>query len=316
MKAGRRAGFLAVLGLGGLALPYVARLPFAAGGTLAWLLDLASHWQWLFLALLLGAGAVAAFRDRRWALCLLAAPLPWLSAAAALSPGAPGAPALGVASANVHFENRDVSPLRQWLARENPDIVVLLEVSPEYAAGLAALSGYPFRTVAAEDGPFGIALLSRLPLLESAVRRDAEGIARIEARLQWGGRQIGIVALHPMPPLSPEYGAARDGRIVELAEAGNASGLPSLIAGDFNATPWSSTFFRAEGLGWRRATGLAPTWPAVLGGEIGIFGIPIDHVLASPEWALQGSALGPSLGSDHLPVVARLSLADAASRRE
>lgn len=51
------------------------------------------------------------------------------------------------------------------------------------------------------------------------------------------------------------------------------------------------------------ATGLAPTWPTILKGASGI---PIDHVLASRHWALVGSARGPGLGSDHLPVIARL----------
>jgi endonuclease/exonuclease/phosphatase (EEP) superfamily protein YafD len=52
------------------------------------------------------------------------------------------------------------------------------------------------------------------------------------------------------------------------------------------------------------ATGLAPTWPAVLHG---VGGIPIDQVLASRDWRLVPNNRGPAVGSDHLPVLARLT---------
>jgi endonuclease/exonuclease/phosphatase (EEP) superfamily protein YafD len=83
------------------------------------------------------------------------------------------------------------------------------------------------------------------------------------------------------------------------------------VVGDLNATPWSSAFAGLAECGLRRAGSLRPTWPSLGGGWIGI---PIDHVLASRHWRVRDAGLGPGLGSDHRPLLARLVL-DGAGRR-
>jgi hypothetical protein len=87
------------------------------------------------------------------------------------------------------------------------------------------------------------------------------------------------------------------------ARTAGGSRLPTVVAGDLNATPWSPAFNELDDLGLRRATGLAPTWPSALHG---ISGIPVDHVPASRHWRLVASGREPDLGSDHRPVIARL----------
>lgn len=82
-------------------------------------------------------------------------------------------------------------------------------------------------------------------------------------------------------------------------------GLPGLVAGDLNATAWSSALHQAQRQGFRRTTPLIPTRPSALRS---VSGIPIDHVLASPEWRTVESLRGPDIGSDHFPVAVRLVL--------
>jgi endonuclease/exonuclease/phosphatase (EEP) superfamily protein YafD len=77
------------------------------------------------------------------------------------------------------------------------------------------------------------------------------------------------------------------------------------MIGDMNTTPWSASMRRAAAIGVRRATGLTPTWPAVVGSTVLI---PIDHVLASPHWTVVARKRGPHIGSDHRPVVVSLAL--------
>ena len=303
---------LAMLCAGGLLLPPpLALLPAESAGSIVWLLDLAAHWQWLFAPGLALAAGVATIADRRWALLLPALALPWLSASPTLPMAAADAAAFSIASANVHMDNQDVTPLAQWLAREQPDVVVVLEVSPPYAQGLRTLDAYPHRHVVAQDDPFGIAVLSRHPLLKAAAIRDLDGIAHIEAVIDWQGRQVGLIAVHPMPPIAARHAAVRNAKLAAWARSTAASGLPTVVAGDLNATPWSIAFNGLDALGLRRATGTAPTWPAALRG---VAGIPIDHVLATRHWQRIGSARGPDLGSDHLPVLARLRLAERVAR--
>lgn len=299
---------MVLLCLLGLLLPLLSHLLADSSTALAWLIDLASHWQWLFLAGLLVFAGLASWRDKRWAVLLLALPLPWLTASAPAPKGDPQAPVFSVASANVNLHSRNTQALATWLAQEKPDVVVLLEVSPAYATGLRALGDYPFQRIVAQDDPFGIAVLSRHQLQQIEVIEDAQGIAHIEAQLQWRGQSIGLIALHPMPPLSPHYHRIRNSKLSTLAKQSAASDRPTVLAGDLNATPWSSAFSGLGQLGLQRASGLTPTWPAALQGVIGI---PIDQVLVSRHWAVVTSEVGPNLGSDHLPVLARLALRSA-----
>ncbi len=301
----RRARALALLCVLGLLLPLLTHPLAESEGRLAWVIDLASHWQWLFLYGLALCGGLAGWLDRRWAFLLLAIPLPWFTASARAPEGTPAGDTFTVASANVNLDNHGVQPLAAWLAEVQSDIVVLLEVSPDYAAGLRALTEYPFRHVLPEEGPFGIALLSRHPLANVKVMHDADGIAEISARVQWHGRTVGVVAVHPMPPISSHYHTARNAALRALAVAARRSGVPTVVAGDLNATPWSSAFSGLDRLGLRRAGGLVPSWPAAMRG---LAGIPIDHVLVTEHWVVDDSLLGPDLGSDHLPVLARLML--------
>ena len=300
----RRMRMLATLSALGLLLPaLLSLLPAESSGVLVWLLDLAANWQWLFLPATLISAGLATLAERRWALLLPLLALPWLTASPLLPPASGAAPAFTIASANVHMDNQDVTPLARWLAQENPDLVVVLEVAPIYAQGLVALDAYPHRHIVAQNTPFGIAVLSRHPM--SAVRtvQDADGIPHIEALLDWQGRKIRLIAVHPMPPISAAFAASRDRQLAAWART--AGRQPTLLAGDLNATPWSSAFNGLDTLGLRRATGLVPTWPSALQA---ISGIPIDHVLASHHWQRIDSSRGPDLGSDHAPVLARLTL--------
>jgi endonuclease/exonuclease/phosphatase (EEP) superfamily protein YafD len=303
----RRARWVSVAGALGVLLPAPLCLaPPDSDHTLWWLLDLAAHWQWLYIAGLLVGVAGAAWTARRWWLALPLAGLPWLTAAPVLPAGAATAATLSIAVANVHLDNSDAAPLAAWLAREQPDIVVVLEVSAGYALGLAELRGYPHRHIVPRDDPFGIAVLSRHPLRESLARRDAMGIPHLETRIDFQGREVALLAAHPMPPIAAAHHAERNRKLAGWAADLARGGLPGLVAGDLNATPWSMAFNGLGAAGLHRATSLVPTWPAALGG---LMGIPIDHVLATSQWRLVAAHRGPNLGSDHTPVLVRVAIA-------
>ncbi len=212
---------------------------------------------------------------------------------------------LSVASANVNLENRDAATLVRWLAEVKPDVLVLQEVSPEYARELDALHGYPFRHLVPRNDPFGIAVLSRFPIVQAQTVEDETGIEHIEALIDWNGKKIRLTAWHPMPPISQYDHTKRNLQLLALAKEAKASGQPAIVAGDLNATPWSIAFSNLDQAGLRRASGLTPTWPAVGRGWIGI---PIDHVLVTSHWSVVEREVGPNLGSDHLPVIVRIAL--------
>lgn len=298
----RRARVIVVLCALGMILPWISRGLAGRDDRLAWAVDLAAHWQWLYLVGLVVGTLIAASLQRRWFFALLLMPLPWLSAAPRL-PADEGAHAdFVVASANVYLDTRDPAALIAWLATVNADLVVLLEVSPSYAEALASWPGHPHRHMEAADDPFGMAVLSRHPM-HATTLRDADGIARIEARVEAGVACVELIAVHPMPPLSPRFHAARDELLSGLADRTSEGKLPLLVVGDLNATPWSSAFAGLASRGLQHTSNLRPTWPSAGGGW---FGIPIDHVLASRHWRVRSSDIGPDLGSDHRPLLTRL----------
>ncbi len=80
---------------------------------------------------------------------------------------------------------------------------------------------------------------------------------------------------------------------------------PKLVAGDFNAIPWSAglrAFLRDT-----RLTGFntLATWPVWLG----FAGIPIDHAFVSRDLRILDIGTGPDIGSDHLPMLIGVALA-------
>lgn len=300
-----RSTVFAFLCLAGLFLPVVSRSFAGMPNTLAWLLDLASHWQWLFLAGLVLFGAISMWRERRMALLLLATPLPWLTASEPAPATRGEGPQLRVAATNVGLASRKPDTLLDWLDKQGIDLVALSEVSPAYAQALQEHSGFGYRRLEPSRGPFGLALLSRHPLVESEVLRDADRIPRIRATLLWQGRAVTVTAVHPMPPLSIYFHGARNDLLRTAANQAGPETRPGLLLGDLNASPWSSGMLGPSAAGFRRATGLWPSWPAVLHGFLGI---PIDQILVSGHWGVTDSGTGPILTSDHIPVWANLSL--------
>jgi endonuclease/exonuclease/phosphatase (EEP) superfamily protein YafD len=273
--------------------------------SIAWIVDLGAHWQWLYLSGLLVAGGIASCGHKGWMSAFLVVPIVWLSVAPQAPIATQTSQIFSVASANVNLDNQTPEKLMQWIAQEQPDVLVLLEVSPAYAEGLKALTGYPYRHMVPEDSPFGMALLSRSPMSNAKTILNAESIGRIEADISWNGHLISVVAYHPMPPIATRYHSIRNTELVQIAAKFSEEGRPAILAGDLNSTPWSSAFHGLEALGLKRATGLKPTWPAV--GQ-GWLGIPIDHVLVTKHWQVIEHHSGSDIGSDHLPVIALLSL--------
>lgn len=304
-----RSRWLAPVCAFGLVVPIISDGLADSSTTVAWLVDLASHWQWLYLAGTIFACTIAIFTCRRRVLWLLALPLFGLTAAKSAPDigheKVSGASILTVATFNVHMGNHDTTTLARWLAKAKPDVLILHEVSPGYAKGLDALSNYPFRHLVPRNDPFGMAVLSRFPMPQVQTVEDGDGLKHIDAQLDWNGRPIKLMAWHPMPPISQNDHTKRNYQLKALAKAAKASGQPAIVAGDLNATPWSNAFSKLDKVGLRRASGLAPTWPAV---GLGWMGIPIDHVLVTSQWLVVEREVGPNLGSDHLPVIVQIAL--------
>ncbi len=293
---------LAVLCAAGLLLPLLTRVIGEVSPTAAWALDLAAHWQLVFVTGLTISVSLTVFSKPHWGLLLFLIPLPWLTAWSTAPDKGDGAE-LVVIAANVSVGNSDPAPLVDWIRSEQPDVLAIVEISNGFAKKLELDDSFPYQVVRPRSDPFGLALLSRHPIVAHSIVDDAHGVQRIEAKLNWRGNLVTVVAFHPRPPLTSADHVRRNENLAELAS--RLTDMPTVIMGDFNATPWSSAFAAPTRAGFRLVNGYSPTWPAAWGG---LMGLPIDNVLLSRHWTATRREIGPDVGSDHMPVLARIAL--------
>jgi len=290
-----------------------------------WLLDLTSHFRGSWLVASAVGVAVALPRPRSaafvcaglallgnaWAMLPFWMPAgPALPAAVAAAPDREPVPPLSLVSVNVHRSNPDRSRAVAYLRDRRPDVAVLLEVSAAWMADLSSLDAiYPHRIVEPRDDNFGIAVLSRWPLADGrVVRLGGTTFPNIVTTVRFHGRDLHLVATHPHPPFDGTRTAALVSQLAAVADTSAAATGPRVVAGDFNATPWSvayRTFAARSGLrDTALGRGVQPTWNARRVAPR----IPIDHVFTSPDLAVLRRAVGPDIGSDHFPVEVTLVL--------
>jgi len=221
---------------------------------------------------------------------------------------APAAP-LNVVAVNVSYRQFSARRLLEILGEAAPDVLLLVEFTPHAAEVLAALdTRFPYTFKLPAEGPYGIAIWSRFEL-ESAATFQLGPVPAIEARVRSPAGLFTLLGVHLSAPTSPRRAAQRDQELELLAARRAGIDGPVVVAGDFNVTPYSPFY-----TDWLAATGLTDTrlhrtlsasWPAVL--PI-FFGIPIDHVAVSDEFAILGHRRLPNFDSDHYGIVAELAL--------
>lgn len=126
-----------------------------------------------------------------------------------------------------------------------------------------------------------------------------------------------FLGIHPAAPLNRVAAASRNESFEAIATFIEEADELVILAGDFNATPWSSAFRRLQkrtGLAnSQQGFGIQATWPSYPGSFLnGIFRIPIDHCLHSPEIVTVGREVGDAGRSNHNPL--RVSLKIPVSR--
>ena len=152
----------------------------------------------------------------------------------------------------------------------------------------------------------------------------------LHCTVQAAGRDIDFCSVHLLSPhqgleavldrqtlLRPSDGPMLDAEIEQRRlESEDAHRFvrnlasPPILAGDFNM-PVDSTIYRRYWAEFRNAfsdAGLGfgyTEWPQMRGR---LFGVRIDHVLTGPGWRCRRCWVGPDVGSDHLPLLADLSL--------
>lgn len=211
---------------------------------------------------------------------------------------------------NVLGKNDRYADVLALLRKEQADVVVLCEVKPTWARQLETLRDlYPHQHVVPQTDNFGIAVLSRVKWHTAHTREiGPAGVPSIVAEFKdLGGRPYTLIGTHPLPPINRQIAEARNGQLQALADFASRLQEPVIIAGDLNVTsysPYYQDLLRDAKLrDSRQGFGVQASWSKAVPL---LFSVPIDHCLTSPSVGTISRRIGPSLGSDHCPVIVEL----------
>jgi endonuclease/exonuclease/phosphatase (EEP) superfamily protein YafD len=167
---------------------------------------------------------------------------------------------------------------------------------------------YPHHLEVPDELHIGLALYSRLPIAGARTIRIGDGSTpAIAATLTTPAGEVDVLLVHPASPIDAAAIRRRNAQIRALAQHVRDTGRPTVLAGDLNVTMWNAGYRPLEDVAdlrnARAGHGIGPTWPA-----IGRLGVPIDHILATPDVHLRDFRLLRPIGSDHRPIVAEFAL--------
>jgi vancomycin resistance protein VanJ len=221
---------------------------------------------------------------------------------------------LKVMSYNVWYRNENVAAMTGLIRREQPDILLLQELSPAMVRRLKdeLVDLYP-------EGQLHLAyepevyqgIISRYRLTPVDFAYDKGRTQRVMVATPGG--PIAVWNVHPNTPLSwpRQYW-----QLSALTDDIATTDGPLIVGGDFNTTDQSETYQLInqylQNAHWEAGWGFGFTFPAHQPRfrEIPILTpvIRIDHIFYSPHFfAHNARTLTESGGSDHLPVTAELS---------
>ena len=215
---------------------------------------------------------------------------------------------------NVLTSNARKAEVISLIEGTNPDFAILLETDATWIEQLdeALLADWPHHIHIARSDNFGIALYSKLPFSSCDTIDYSTSVPTpsIRASFQTHKGLLRVIATHSLPPMNSVSFTARNELFAELAKDVRQHGADTtIVAGDFNCTPWSPWFKTLCGESTlhnsMRGQGLGISWTPF---GFRILGIPIDHVLVGRRINVTRRHVGDVAGSDHRPVTVDFSI--------
>ena len=277
--------------------------------------ELLAHFRLQSIVTAFLTGVVLLFVRRRifGLICLASALLLAVTISPYFYPPARLAPAgqLKLLSYNVNTANQNFAEVLKYVGDQQADVVFLMEVSHEWVDQLKPLQeAYPHRMIEPREDNFGLAVFSKHPFAqEETFRFGVFDIPAASFQIVVGGTTFHLVGAHPLPPINGQNFRERNSELLRLGrQLAKAAPAPAIFMGDFNLTPFSPVYRELLAVSGLRDSslglGLRPTWIS----HNPLFAIPIDHILISENLAVAERKIGPSLGSDHNPLILSVAL--------
>ncbi len=286
-----------------------------------WWLDLFAHfrWQYVLASLFVLAFSFDSRRQLYVASLVLVGNLWGVSQSGhAMTASDPAnineLPPISVVFLNTNLYNMRYGEIKSFIKSTGADIVVLSEMRVNWKQSFdPLLQIYPYYhqvmgQAVEDDIPSGIVLLSRYPLenLSSVVNPVRNHAYMLAANVLHPSGTFTAVGVHLTNSITPYRAANQKAEVSALADWASKQSRLAFIVGDLNLTPFANQYQKllTEARLSQSKQNYFPTWPSSLMPG----GIPIDHVLAGSRGNIIEMAVGPDVGSDHRPVIAKISL--------
>lgn len=220
---------------------------------------------------------------------------------------------LRLMQANVLYSNDNYQSLLVQVQREQPDLLFLQEYTPAWERNTQSLrAAYPHGIVDTRGNVGGNAALSHWPLTTTQMIDAGNYLSpTLEVNLAVGSQTLTVLTAHPHIP-SQEAFPYRNLQLQKMGEHFSQITGPKILIGDLNTTMWSPYFhdlLQQSGLrDGRIGFGILATWPQC--GWSPLLRIPLDHCLVSPQVRVENFRQGADIGSDHLPVIVDIAIAE------
>jgi len=271
------------------------------GGNYHWILDLFSHFNLQYMAM--GAIGFLIFlfmKPKKYLLLSLLiiginlfTILPYITFAK--DSKKPTNRQLKILSYNVYSQSESYLQVFNEIKVKNPDIIFLMEVTPEWTKKLKPLKKiYPYVILKPQFDNFGVAMYSKHKYIKARYKKFSE-VPSICVKIRIKKKILNIIATHPYPPIGQDGTNLRNKHLAKIANFIQRLKQPTILMGDLNITPFSPIYKNFLEKTKLQNFGILPTWNK----NIPIFAIALDHILISKEITFLEKEIGESFGSDH-----------------
>lgn len=218
-----------------------------------------------------------------------------------------------VLAVNVLMENTRYEDLIRIIAREDPDILLLMETDAAWAEALEGiLATYTSVKSHIADDHYGLIFATKLDVVSAEFLWPSDDVTpAVKAVLQApNGPEFNFIGLHPRPPVPGNDTETRDRQIKEAALMTSSADRPTICMGDFNDVAWSWTTKRFKRYGDFREPRVGRGMISSFHADYPFMRLPIDQLFITENVGLASFARLENFGSDHFPIAATVFFAD------
>lgn len=216
-----------------------------------------------------------------------------------------------IISANIYSQNNEYKSLEEYLKKEKADVIILDELTPNWQKNIDFIrKEYPYYKEESRTNNFGIGMYSKIPL-DTVITKNYidEEHPSLIGKLKVNGKEVVILATHPVPPLPNQVRFEKRNKQYKLMkeEIDQMKEENIILIGDLNSTVYSPNFKLVQSdklKDARTGFGFQNSWSTF----VPIFRTNIDQCWVSKPIKVTNFYRGEDIKSDHFPIIAELRI--------